>query len=70
MGDCVFEAICDTVENGRFGAAGLRKVVVQNLLKKGEITAQYAEEMSKQGTWATDKELTEATNAIDVCLIM
>jgi len=63
-GDCVFEAICDTEKDGQFGAAGLREEVVQNLLEKGEITAQYAEEMSKQGTWATDKELMEAANIV------
>ena len=60
-GDCAFEAMCAMLPRGSgWNPRSLREAVVDDLLREGMVSTEYASAMRQEGTWATDVELMQA----------
>ena len=64
-GDCAFEAVCAMLpRNSEWSPETLREAVVDELLRDGVISLEYASVMRKAGTWATDVEMMRAAQIV------
>jgi len=65
-GDCCFESICTTSIQHEGRQQDLREAVVDSMLQSGKVSREYAARMRQPGTWATDKEVQEAAELLEV----
>ena len=60
-GDCAFEAMCAVLpRSSEWNPRSLREAVVDDSLREGMVSAEYASAMRQEGTWATDAEVMRA----------